>query len=454
MKKVQPLDQETTFRPHELFFSKTDKRGVILSGNAVFVRISQYEKNALIGSAHNIVRHPDMPKTIFHFFWDTIQKSEPIGAYVKNMSRSGCFYWVFAVVWPISDGFLSIRLKPTSGMFGVVQKLYEALLSEETEKGVASALSMLTKAVKDLGFDNYQEFMSTALVNELLSRDKYLAQHGGAELNHQDGSLRGAIERSGAIGNQYGVTFGVLIKFVEMSEVIRKNAEFTARAFRSLGFLSINMAIGAEKAGESGHTLSEVSNGFRKVANDIHEGILEFNKTMNELKQAAMTSQFQIGGARLQIEMIRAFLVEIQNSATNLTQKELTELKENFALLSKLISSSTETVRKVLIDARAKLKQFVARAEELSIAINGLEVIRMSAKIETTKLDAVMISAFHTHIAEMTAFIKDVSKPLKDSRLSASALLGELEEAIDFLRRIQQSTLEMNNIVNTFNFVN
>lgn len=165
---------------------------------------------------------------------------------------------------------------------------------------------------------------------------------------------------------------------------------------------------------------------------------------MGELKQAATASQFQIGGARLQMEMIRAFLIEVQTS----NEKDYAEMKENFFQLSNLASRSTDTVRAVLTDARSKLKQFVVKAEDLSTAINGLEVIRISAKIETSKLNATQSNTFKTHIDEMTPFVKNVSKPLTDSRMAASTLLRELEDATELLKLIQQLTGEMKTIVN------
>jgi hypothetical protein len=54
--------QEAPFSFEELFFSRTDARGIILAGNSVFQRISQYDWDALIKKPHNIIRHPDMPK--------------------------------------------------------------------------------------------------------------------------------------------------------------------------------------------------------------------------------------------------------------------------------------------------------------------------------------------------------------------------------------------------------
>lgn len=61
----------------ELFFSMTDGRGIIRQVNDVFVRLSRHGEDDLIGSPHNIIRHPDMPGGIFRTIWRTLQAGQP-----------------------------------------------------------------------------------------------------------------------------------------------------------------------------------------------------------------------------------------------------------------------------------------------------------------------------------------------------------------------------------------
>jgi len=64
---------------------------------------TKYTEEELIGKQHNIIRHPDMPRGVFKLLWDTLAKEQEIFAYVKNMSKDGGFYWVFANVTPSYD---------------------------------------------------------------------------------------------------------------------------------------------------------------------------------------------------------------------------------------------------------------------------------------------------------------------------------------------------------------
>ena len=113
MNTPAPTDQISPFAIDELFFSRTDQKGIIRSGNDVFVRVSRWDEADLVGAPHNVIRHPDMPRAVFRLLWDTLGAGQPIAAYVKNMARDGAYYWVMAAVVPWGDGYLSVRMKPT-----------------------------------------------------------------------------------------------------------------------------------------------------------------------------------------------------------------------------------------------------------------------------------------------------------------------------------------------------
>lgn len=59
------LNEEREFNLNELFFSTTDNRGVIRYGNDVFARVAGLSLTELTGSPHSLIRHPDMPRTVF-----------------------------------------------------------------------------------------------------------------------------------------------------------------------------------------------------------------------------------------------------------------------------------------------------------------------------------------------------------------------------------------------------
>ena len=131
--QINVLDKEREFKIEELFFSVTDEKGIVQFGNNVFTRISAYTEEELIGAPHNIIRHPDMPRAVFKLLWDYLEAGKTIGAYVKNLAKDGCYYWVMAIVMPCLNGYLSIRLKPSSPFFDLIHTLYQEILTTEQE---------------------------------------------------------------------------------------------------------------------------------------------------------------------------------------------------------------------------------------------------------------------------------------------------------------------------------
>lgn len=164
--KPKPNLQERQFPENEIIVSKTDLKGKILYGNRIFIELSGYTEKELLGKPHNIVRHPDMPKVIFKFLWDSVKNGKEIIAYVKNLSKDGSFYWVKAFVTPSFNakgeivGYHSIRLKPTEAAKESVSALYKELLEVEQREGIEKSQERLEQVLAQKGV-GYEEFISS-----------------------------------------------------------------------------------------------------------------------------------------------------------------------------------------------------------------------------------------------------------------------------------------------------
>ena len=89
---------ETEVPEEELIVSRTDLNGVITYVNDTFARISGYDASELVGKPHNILRHNDMPKSVFRQMWQQLASERKWSGYVKNRRKDGGFYWVFAEI--------------------------------------------------------------------------------------------------------------------------------------------------------------------------------------------------------------------------------------------------------------------------------------------------------------------------------------------------------------------
>jgi aerotaxis receptor len=128
--------QETVLDEYAFLVSETDSKGIIRFANDDFCKIAEYSLEELMNNPHNMVRHKDMPKKAFKSLWETVQKGEVWTGYVKNATKTGGYYWVFATVYPFescdgSKGYLSCRRKPSKEEIQQAQELYAIWNKEE-----------------------------------------------------------------------------------------------------------------------------------------------------------------------------------------------------------------------------------------------------------------------------------------------------------------------------------
>lgn len=138
----------------ETIVSKTDLQGNITYVNDVFLRVSGFTKQELLGAPQNIVRHPDMPVEAFADFWRTIKDGKSWTGLVKNRCKNGDHYWVEANAAPLIKngrmiGFTSIRVKPSRDQVSAAEAAYRRIKngdsSLEISEGVAVRRSVLSK---------------------------------------------------------------------------------------------------------------------------------------------------------------------------------------------------------------------------------------------------------------------------------------------------------------------
>ncbi|WP_419774257.1 PAS domain-containing protein [Halarcobacter sp.] len=128
--------QETVLDEYAFLVSETDSKGIIRFANDDFCKIAEYSLEELVGNPHNMVRHQDMPSKAFKSLWETVQRGDTWTGYVKNATKTGGYYWVFATVYPFEScdgtkGFLSCRRKPSREEIADAEDLYAQWNKEE-----------------------------------------------------------------------------------------------------------------------------------------------------------------------------------------------------------------------------------------------------------------------------------------------------------------------------------
>ena len=144
MRKNLPLTgREQSFDQSQRLISATDAAGKILYCNDEFEAISGFTRAELIGSPHNIVRHPDMPPSVYEHMWQCLKAGKCWMGIVKNRCKNGDHYWVEAYVTPIVEsgklvGFESVRTRPSRERVERAASLYSSI-----NEGKATSTTML-----------------------------------------------------------------------------------------------------------------------------------------------------------------------------------------------------------------------------------------------------------------------------------------------------------------------
>lgn len=130
-------NKEYHLKDNEIIVSKTCPKGRITYANRPFMEISGYAEPQLLTRPHNIIRHPDMPRGVYHLLWNTLQQGKEFFGYVKNSTADGGFYWVFANITPDwhSDGslagYFSVRRRPNYASLPQVEAWYQHMKNLE-----------------------------------------------------------------------------------------------------------------------------------------------------------------------------------------------------------------------------------------------------------------------------------------------------------------------------------
>ncbi len=435
--KIRPKLQERAFKPSELFFSTTDKRGVIRYGNEVFCRIAAYPLAEMVGKPHNIIRHPDMPRAAFRLVWDYLERGRTVAAYVKNMASDGCYYWVLALIMPAEDGYLSIRMKPSSEVFSAVQGAYVQVLAAEqqAEAGGASrgeamdaGAAKLLALLGGLGFASYDEFMWAALSAEMVSRGAILAGNesdmpGLGDLAgqgaHDDGTPRGRLialfAKSRDLDRQLGDMFTKPGTFSQLRDQIIPKTVFISELGSDIRIQSTNAEVQAAKLGDSGRALAMVAERLGKHAS---EGVVmteHLNEHMRNLTSPISELIFNSMVSKVQIEMASDFVREILEGSPEKQGESGAchdELAVNLRLLFRAFLGTARQTPVALGELQSELDRVDKQAYELRRFMRTLRFIHLAGRIETSRYTNTQL--FEAIFDEIRETIAKTGKVLSD----------------------------------------
>jgi len=189
--RVTVIDKEVTWDKTQVIMSKTNAFGIIEYANEVFVDVSGYEDYELMGQPHNIIRHPDMPKVIFKVLWENLKQGKNFHAIVKNLAKSGRYYWVITDFEIAKDEngvivnyFGRRQAVPQEVISLHIEPLYKKLLQIEAASGVEFSEKYLIGFLEEKK-RSYVEYIKELIYEHEKSQSKF-AQYEQHEENEEE----------------------------------------------------------------------------------------------------------------------------------------------------------------------------------------------------------------------------------------------------------------------------
>lgn len=171
-KRPTPIDEPVKWDTTQTIVSKADLYGSLEYVNDTFSSVSGYDESELIGQPHNIIRHPDMPKVIFKVLWDNISKGKKFHGIIKNLAKSGKYYWVITDFdYIVSEDakilkYVARRKSISRGVIDKVEDLYRKLSKIEEVSGIEGSEKYLIGYLEDHNLD-YVELVTKLMMDDL-----------------------------------------------------------------------------------------------------------------------------------------------------------------------------------------------------------------------------------------------------------------------------------------------
>ncbi|MGN8226743.1 PAS domain-containing protein [Gracilimonas sp. BCB1] len=445
LNKPVPVNQESPFIFEELFFSVTDPKSNITYANEVFVRISKYDKEEVIGQLHKLIRHPEMPRAVFNIFWDHLNSNKPVAAYVKNMAKDGSYYWVMALAFPCKGGYLSIRLKPGSDLFDTIKECYAKTLQFEKrkeqqlgdkKKAMEESRAYLLNLLKAEGFGDYREFMWKALQQEMSYRESILNESMSEEKKKTDKHIVPPVLV------KVETVLSELVLGLESLQNIHNaligHSDYILKLARSILLLSLNAQISSSKLDQDDISLSVVAEKMGEQSVDGEKRLINMKENIHHLSDLITELNFDIISAKLQVEMTIDFLKELESRKFE-KDTAIIHSDEVIDFLYDAFMPRLDVITNGIGKVPAYLRDLINGVKDIERFLLVLRFIHITGKVEvarmnddsnsfsTTFQDLVNeIETAESHLSELNEVVNDN----KDSGLMYTAYQERLTNLI------------------------
>lgn len=153
-KQILELDAQKKIMDKHAIISISNTNGDILYVNDKFTQASGYTKEDLIGKNHRILNSHYHDDSFFKEMWETISSGSLWSGEIRNITKTGDYYWVTATIAPIMgqnhkpNGYISILTDITRQKFIELQLRNAINLAEEATEAKSAFLANMSHEIR------------------------------------------------------------------------------------------------------------------------------------------------------------------------------------------------------------------------------------------------------------------------------------------------------------------